>query len=382
MTIREDVRFALRMLSKNPRFSATVVLVLALGLGANATVFTLVNAVLFRGLPFDHPDQIVELSTTGVSQVYRMGVSYPDFEDWRAQAKSFQGLAAYSDDTMNLNDSSGVPERYTGATITVNLFSLIGQKPLLGRDFQPSDGQYTASTPVIIGYAVWQQRYGLDPAILGRIIRVNDVPVTVIGVMPEGMKFPLRANVWIPFVPAARDQNRGLRRFLIVGRLKDHVSLESSRAEMARISKTLATAYPATNKDVSAMVRAYNDAFNGGQVRILFLALLGSVGFVLMIACANVANLLLSRSLARAREVSIRTALGASRWRVIRQLLAESVLLGVLGGALGWLLALWGVHAFDLAVANIAKPYWIMFSMDYRVFGYLAVFSIATGILF
>ncbi len=384
MTILDDVRLAFRMLAKSPKFSAVVVLVLALGLGANATVFTLVNAVLFRGLPFEKPDQIVDLRTQRFSsgQNRRMGVSYPDFLDWKAQSTSFQELAADTMETTNVSDRSGVAERYLGASVSANFFALIGQKPLLGRDFVAGDGLPGAAPVVILSHGVWKTRYGLDPAILGRIVRVDDVPASVIGVMPEGMKFPLNNDLWTPLVPARRDLERDARKYNAIGRLKDRVTLAEARAEMEHIAKTLEKAYPKTNQGIGILVKPYNEAANGGPLRVIFLALLGAVGFVLMIACANVANLLLSRSLRRAREMAIRTALGASRWRVIRQLLVESVMLGLAGGALGLLLSWWGVRMFDSTVANVGKPYWIKFSMDYVVFGYVAAISIGTGLFF
>jgi predicted permease len=383
MNFAEDVRFGVRMLVKDPKFTAVVVLALALGMGANTTVFTLVNAVLFRGLPFEKPDRVVDLTCQRLSRkVNRMQVSYPDFQDWRTQSKSFQDLAACSFEQMNLSDQSGVPDRYFGTLVSANAFSLIGQRPLLGRDFLPSEDKPGTAAVAILGYGIWATRYGKEPGILGRSIRVNDLPATVIGVMPEGMKFPLNNDLWMPLVRKGNWEKRDSRGLQVFGRLKDGSTLAGAQAEMDQISKRLENDYAKTNQGVSVLVRTYNDAYNGGQIRVVFLALLGAVGFVLLIACANVANLLLSRSLARAKEVSIRTALGASRWRVVRQLLVESVMLGLLGGALGLLFSIWGVRMFALAVADVGKPYWIKFVMDYSVFGYLAVISVATGILF
>ena len=383
MSLLEDLRFGARMLVKDTKFTSVVVLALGLSMGANTTVFTLVNAVLFRGLPFEKPDRVMDLSCQRPSRrVNRTGVSYPDFHDWQGRSKSFQGLAAYSFEQTNLSDQSGVPERYFGARISANVFSLIGQKPLLGRDFLPNEERPGAQAVVILGNGIWKTRYGDDPGILGRTVRINDVPATIVGVMPEGMKFPLNNDLWMPLVPTGQWEKRDSRGLNVFGRLKDEATLAQARADLEQISKTLEKDYAKTNQGVSVVVKPYNDAFNGGQVRLIFLAALGAVGFVLLIACANVANLLLSRSLARAKEISIRTALGASRWRVVRQLLVESVMMGVLGGALGLLLSIWGVRMFGLAVADVNKPYWIRFTMDYAVFGYLAAISIGTGILF
>ncbi len=383
MSLMQDLRFGGRMFIKNPGFTAVVVVALALGIGANTTVFTLVNAVLFKGLPFHDADRVMYLYCNNPSRGDdHSGVSYPDFRDLRAQAKSFQDLAAISMMTANLSDGSNVPERYLAARMSVNSFSLIGQPVSLGRDFAPGEDRPDAQPVAIIGYSVWRDRYSSDARILGRTVRINDVATTIIGVMPKGMKFPLNQDLWIPLIPTKGEDKRDARGFGVFGRLAHGVTLTQARAEIDLLAKRIQNAYAKTNAGVGVVVRPYNEEFNGGSIRLVFLALLGAVGFVLLIACANVANLLLSRSVSRTREVSIRTAMGATRWRVVRQLLVESVLLGLAGGAAGLLVALWGAHMFDLAVAGVDKPYWIDFSLDYRVFGYLTAVCLATGLLF
>ncbi|HEV3197936.1 MAG TPA: ABC transporter permease [Bryobacteraceae bacterium] len=382
MSFFQDIKFGVRRLAREPGFTAVVVLALALGIGVNTTVFTLVNAVLFRGLPFEQSDRVMFLSSNDHPKNRNdIGVSYPDFRDWRAQSKTFKGLAAFSQTGFVVSDTNA-PERYNGPRLTANAFALIGQKPMLGRDFLPDEDRVGAAPVCILGYTVWENRYGRDPNILGKNIRINDVATTIVGVMPKGMKFPLNADLWIPLVPMAEFEKREARDVQVFGRLADGVPLSQARSEMELIGRRLEKEYPKSNQGITPTVIPYNDEFNGNQIRLIFLVLLGAVGFVLLIACANVANLLLARSLARNREISIRTALGAGRWRIIRQLLVESVLLGLLGGAVGLLIAKWGVRMFDLAVANVGKPYWIVFRMDFTVFAYLGSVCVVTGILF
>jgi predicted permease len=383
MSFTQDVKFGIRMLLREPGFTAIMVVALALGIGVNTTVFTLVNAVLFRGLPVDQPDRVMYLSTNNHPKNQTdVRVSYLDFRDWREQSKSFQQLAAFSGTAVVITDDASAPERYSGTLLTANAFSIIGQKPMLGRDFMPGEDRVGAPAVCILGHGVWENRYGRNPDILGKSIRINDVPTTIVGVMPKGMKFPVNSDLWTPLVPGADFEKRDWRDLQVFGRLTGSATLAQARSEIESIAIRLAKAYPKTNEGITGMVIPYNDEFNGGQIRTVFLVLLGAVGFVLLIACANVANMLLARSLARAREISIRTALGASRWRVIRQLLIESVLVGFLGGAAGLAIAVWGVRMFDLAVANVGKPYWIVFKMDFTVFAYLAAICLFTGILF
>ena len=383
MSFWQDVKYGARMLARDPGFTAVMVIALALGIGVNTTVFTLVNAVLFRGLPFERADRIMYLTSSEPSKNRTdLDVSYPDFQDWRSQTRTFQGLAAFTGTGMVVSDSSAAPERYYGYRLTTNTFSLVGQKPLLGRDFLPEEDRPGAAPVCIIGYTLWESRFGRDPHVLGRTVRINEAPATIVGVMPKGMKFPVNGEMWMPLVPSAESAKRENRDFNVVGRLADGVPLQKARMEFEAIAQRLEKAYPKSNQGIHSRIIPYNDEFNGEQIRLVFLALLGAVGFVLLIACANVANLLLARSLGRSREISIRTALGAGRWRVIRQLLVESVLVGVLGGAVGWLIAMWGVHLFDLATADVGKPYWIVFRMDFTVFAYLAAICLITGILF
>jgi putative ABC transport system permease protein len=378
-----DLKFAVRLLWKDRWFTAAATAALALGIGMNTTVFTFVNAVLIRGLPVPEPDSLLYLDCQNLARENQsVGVSYLDLQDWRNGTKTFEGLGAFGYSSMNISEPGRLPERVAGAWISANGFRVLRMAPVLGRDFAPDDDRKGAEPVVLIGYSVWQDRYGNDPNILGRVIRVNELPATIIGVMPEGFHFPTEANIWMPLVPNASDEARDRRRHDVFGRLVPGVTREQAQAELAGITRTLATQYPDTNKDMTVVLRTFAERFNGGRIRLVFLTLMGAVAFVLLIACGNVANLLLSRSMQRAREIAVRVALGASRWRIIRQLLAESVLLSMLGGVLGLGLASIGVRLFDRAVTDVGKPYWIIFTMDWKVFAFLAAVSVATGIIF
>ena len=380
-----DLRFALHLLAKDRWYSTVAVVALALGIGVNATVFTLVNAVLIRGLPFKDSGQLYMLGPLRASDTGGNGgsVSYADFQDMRAQTRAFAGLAAFTGTGFNISDDRGLPEQARGSLVTAETFRLIGQAPLVGRDFAPADDRKGAEMVVILGYSIWKNRYGSDAGVIGRPIRVNGQPATIVGVMPDGMKFPTGADMWAPFIPTVEQEKRGNRPLSVFGRLKHEYSRGQAQTEMNTIAARLAAQYPDTNKEFTRIaVATFNDRFNGGPIRAVFLSMMGAVGFVLLIACANVANLLLSRSAHRSREIAVRIALGATRWRVIRQLLVESIVLGFIGGGLGLLLALVGVRLFDAAVQDVGKPYWIVFTMDYVVFGFLAGICVLTGVLF
>ncbi len=385
MSILEDVRFGLRTLSNNPGFTAVAITALALGIGVNATVFSLANAVLFKNLPFANSDRILYITSSDSSKQNRnRSVSYPDYRDLRASVKSFDAVGASTGDSANLSDHTASPEGYNGARISSNTFALIGQKPVAGRDFLPSDEQPGAAPVAILSYKVWENRYGKDPSVIGRSVRLDEVPTTIIGVMPALLDFPRETQIWMPLVPTADFEKRQVRRLIVYGHLATHANIRTASAEVATIMQRLASEYPITNKTVSGRAIDYNEFFAGNEngIKIIFLAMLGAVGFVLLIACANVANLQLARAVSRMREISIRVALGAGRWRIVRQLLIESLLLSVAGGAIGWLLAIWGIRAFDAQVAPTGKPPALDFSMDFRALLYLAAITIGTGLVF
>jgi putative ABC transport system permease protein len=379
--VLQDLRFTFRLIAKERWFSALGIVVLALGIGVNAIGFTIVNAAFLRGLPFKDSDRLYVLGWQRHSG--GRSVSHAELEDWRAQSRLFTDLAAFRNAAMNLSDDRALPEQVRGTWLTANAFAMLGQPPLLGRDFAPGDSRQSADAVAIISYRVWKNRYGADPNVLGAPLRLNGQAATIIGVMPDSMNFPDNTEVWAPFIPNEAQKARDARALSVFGRLRDGVSLVEAQTELNGIAKRLAAAYPETYKDVAGVrVETFTERYVGGAARIVFLVMMGAVSFVLLIACANVANLLISRSAQRARELAVRIALGATRWRVVRQLLVESVVLGCIGGGIGLLLAATGVQLLDAAVQDPGKPYWITFTMDYVVLGYVAAICVLTGILF
>jgi putative ABC transport system permease protein len=383
MNWTQDLRFAFRMIRKNPWFSAAIVMTLAVGMGVNTTVFSLVNGVLYKPLPFPGGDRLVMVSADNVSRGRDfVNMSYADFRDFREAANAFEHLEAFTGEPMSLGERGNPPQRYRGMRLSAGMFEMLRVTPVLGRGFVASDEKAGAEAVVLLGHGVWKERYGNDAGVIGRAVRINEKPAVIAGVMPEGFKFPNNEDLWMPAVPDAQLERRDNRRFTLVGILKEGRSIAEAQADLGVVAHRLQQQFPDSHKDHGIRVQTFHEVMNGGTIRLVFLLMLGAVGFVLLIACANVANMLLSRAVNRAREVSIRAALGAGRWRIIRQLLIESVVLALLGGLLGLFLARWGIHGFSLAVENVGKPYWVEFSMDYVVFGYFAAIIVLSGIIF
>ncbi|MGH7507108.1 MAG: ABC transporter permease, partial [Longimicrobiales bacterium] len=376
-----DLLFAWRRLIKEPWFSAAAIVALALGIGANATGFTIVNAAFLRGLPFDEAGRLY-LLTWQIRPGRSADVSYPELLDWRAGSESFE-LAAFSEVSVTLADDRAAPQQLFATRVTANTFGVLREQPILGRDLTSEDEQPGAVPVMLIGDEMWAARYDRDPAVLGRVVRLDGQPATIVGVMPPGLEFPDRTAAWVPFVPTEHERRRSSRSVAVLARLRDGVDARQARAEFERIGQRLMAAYPAETAGLSGIVvETLTEAFVGDGARSMFMAVMTGVGLVLLIACANVANLLLSRSAARAREIALRMSVGATRWRVVRQLLIESILLAALGGAGGLLLAGVAVDLFEAGMQDSGKPYWMVFTIAPDVVAYVAALCVITAVLF
>jgi len=384
MALWQDVRYAARLLVKDRWFTIVAAVALALGIGVNATVFTIVNAALLRGLPFENPDRIMSVGTRNAQRQDRP-LSILDYEDWRSRATLLDNLVLWQSTAFNVSDAGREPDRFTGAYISWDIFKAIGERPIVGRDFLPEDDQPGAPPVVIISHGLWQSRYAADPSMIGKPVTTNAFMPTIIGVMPPGLTFPTGNDLWIPLAqmpPGIKPLDRDARQFQALARLKAGVTRSQAEAELSSIAAALADQFPETNKEFRlASVMTFPERQNGGQIRLVLLMLMGAVGFVLLVAIGNVANLLLARAAHRAREISVRVSLGATRWRIVRQLLAESVLLAVISGILGYGMSLIGVRLFDNATRSV-RPSWIHLTMDLSVFGFLAAVTLGAGLLF
>jgi putative ABC transport system permease protein len=379
----QDLRYALRTLLANPGFSIVAVLCLSLGIGVNGTIFSVVDGVLLQPYPYPEADRIVVLNSANPKQgITRASVSYPDFKDWRDGAASFATLAAFQGRSLTISDGTSEPERYAGAAVSATLFGLLGTPPALGRDFGPDDDRPGAEPVVLLSDDVWRRRYSADPSVVGRSISVNGRPHTVIGVMPEGFRFPETQRLWVPLAPVAESSRRDVRSAQVFARLKPGVTPSQAQSDIAGVAARLSDAYPTESEGWTAVVRPLREWMLPDDVELMILSMMCAVTLVLLIACANVANLLLARASVRHREISIRTALGAGRWRIVRQLLTEAILIGLFSAPIGVVLARLGIYLVDGGVPPDSIPYFIHWHLDARTLAYTIAISIVTGIVF
>jgi predicted permease len=381
-TLWQDLRYSGRMLLKHPGFTLIAVLTLTLGIGANTAIFSIVNAVLLRPFPYESPERLMIPGESFTGTRGGRSLTYPNFADWKDERKVFEGASVVrSNENYNLT-GAGEPERLQGRLVSAGFFALLGIKPLLGRDFVAEDDRPGATPTVILSHGVWRRRFGEDQQIVGKQILLNNLAYTVIGVTPANFQYELESDVTIPIgLSADRFKSRGADPGIsAVVRLKPNVTLQQAEAELEVIYSRLQQQYPEVNTGRRVYLTPLHESFVG-SVRQPLLILLGSVGLVLLIACANVANLLLVRSSARRREISVRVALGASGWRITRQLLTESIVLAAIGGVLGVLLAHWGTRFIAYQLPD-SIPRLLEANVDLRVLGFTLGVSLLTGLLF
>ena len=378
----QDIRYAFRVLKK-PAFTAVAVITLALGIGANTAIFSLVNAVLLRALPFRDPQQLVSINKPPGSGL--PGLAGYQYLAWKEKSTSFDGVAAYTDNNFNLI-GLGEPERISCAQVSASLFPTLGVPPLRGRTFLPEEDQPGQNRVAVVSEGFWQRRYGRNEALVGSMLQLDDKTYTVVGIMPAGFRFPGDFEIWLPLAldPVRETQGDWFTLLEVIGRVKPGLAAEQTHAELNLLSQQASAHFKEAPPDSTVETHPLHQQLVTG-VRLTLLVLWGAVGLVMLLACANVANLMLSRTVSRQREMAVRAAVGACRWQLIRQLLAESVVLGLAGGALGLLLALWGTRAIaSLIPEGFASSVHDLnaIGLDWRLFGFTLALSLLTGIVF
>lgn len=387
-TLLQDLRYALRMLLKSPSFTIVAILTLALGIGANTAIFSVINGVLLKPLPYPQPQQLVTVwgRFTGIGLPNdRNWFSVPEFRDLQELSRVFSDEAAMTDASFNVT-AGGIPERVEGAAVSPALFSILGIRPIAGRAFLAAEAQPGQDQVILLGHGLWERRFGSDPNVVGRSLTINGKPMKIVGVLPAGFNYPLNAEMWQPLAFTPEDlkpDNRGSHGYLVLARIKPELTLEQARADMAAVTKSIIErnlSYPYQQFNFAVqLVPLLEDTV--GDVKTALWVLTGAVSFVLLIACVNVASLLLARASAREREVAIRSALGAGRAQIVRQMLTESVVLAVLGGAMGLLLAPAALRGI-LQLGSVALPRMSEVRIDGQVLLFTMGITLGTGILF
>ena len=383
----QDLRYGIRMLLKHRVFTVVAILTLAVGIGANTAIFSVVNATLLRPLPYRNSEQLVMVWGTnpgGYGWRGKSGFSAPSFLDYQQQNQVFERMATFNGAGFTLTEA-GNPEPLRGGMVTAEFFDVLAVQPILGRAFLPEDAQVGQDHVVVMNYSLWQRRFGSDPNIIGQIIRLDASPYTVIGVLPQSFDFSIpeyfdSRDLWVPSVLPLDNSGRGDKYLSVIARLKPEVTLRRAEEDMSAISERLAQEYPSSMSGFGVKLTPLHEQIVG-EIRLVLLLLFGAVGLVLLIACANVASLQLARASTRQKEIAIRTAVGASRGRLLRQFLTESMLLALIGGALGMLIALWGIRLLT-GLGPAGVPQGTVVTLDATVLVYSLVLSLITGILF
>jgi putative ABC transport system permease protein len=358
-SLLKDIRYGVRNLARTPGFTAVAVLTLALGIGANTAIFSVVENVLLRPLPYPHPENLVEIWNTYPPQIPRAGLSPGDYADWHQQANSFSEMGAYGDTSKGFNlTGDGEPQRVLAGYASSDLFPMLGARVVAGRSFILEENRAGSAAIVILGHRLWERRFGGDAGVVGRSVTLDNKRYTVVGILPAGFQLLRWADLWMPLGQFDDDLTEHVHHpFAVIARLKPGISLSQAQDEVGRLNQQEAIAYPDAHKGFGVLVQKLQDP-SATSLRGTLLVLFGAVGLVLLIACANIVNLLLVRNAAREREISVRTAVGAGSWRLIRQLLTESILLSLLGGVLGVFFAIAGLKVLmalvpaDLAILN------------------------------
>jgi putative ABC transport system permease protein len=378
----QDIRYALRNLSRSKGFATVAILCLGFGIGLNATIFSVIDGVLLKPYPYPDPDRILVVGEQKARSTDQAGLSYLDMRDWNDANTVFSTIAAVSGRSMTVADGGGEPERYLGAGASWDLFAMLGARPIRGRDFSAEDDREGAADVVMLGYDMWMLRYAGRDDVIGRAILVNSKPHVVIGVMPQGFAFPFNQKLWVPLTPLVAKDQRNFRGLFAFGRLKPGVTMAQARQGLDAIAVRLAAQYPETNEGWVSDLRTLRQAFLPPDVPLVLMLMMAGVTLVLFIACSNVANLLLARAAGRRREISVRAALGAGRGRIVRQLVTESLVLGLLSVPLGIVLAAVGTRLIASAVPPDQIPYYVHWELDWRAVIYTVAIAAGTALVF